>query len=136
MPDSPHQNRQLIPVALISRPGVMQQSLRTALGACHWVEVVASYGDGLTALNRLAGFHRGIMAIDSNLLDEEVDALLETIKNRQPDIRCLVLVHGSGRQRQLLTQGADAVILRDRSAWELQDALARLAQELLDLTHD
>ncbi|MGE5603670.1 MAG: hypothetical protein ACM30E_11505 [Nitrososphaerales archaeon] len=90
----------------------------------------------MTTLNRLAGLRQGILVIDSNLLEEEVDALLGAVKARQPDIRCLVLVQSSGRYGHLLIQGADEVILRDRSARELQDVLARLAQGLLDPSHD
>lgn len=39
--------------ALVSRPGIMQQSLRTSLAACPGIEIVATWGDGLTALNHV-----------------------------------------------------------------------------------
>ena len=107
----------------------MQQSLRSSLTVCSSLVIVASFGDGLTALNQLAQLHLGILVIDSNLLDDEVDALLAEVKNRQPAIRCLVLVRSGSRQRQLLTQGADAVISRSESAQELLAALSRLVQE-------
>ena len=110
----------------------MQQSLRTSLAAYPWIVVVASFGDGLTALNHLAQFQPGILVIDSNLLEEEVDALLDAIKTRQPDIRCLVLARSSVRYEQLLVDGADAVILRNGSAQELQEALFRLAHDTID----
>ena len=126
------QNNQPIPTAVVSRPGIMQQSLRTSLAAYPWIVVVASFGDGLTALNHLAQFQPGILVIDSNLLEEEVDALLDAIKTRQPDIRCLVLARSSVRYEQLLVDGADAVILRNGSAQDLQDALSRLAQDTID----
>ncbi len=105
----------------------MQQSLRTSLAAYPWIVVVASFGDGLTALNQLAKFRPGILVIDSNLLEEEVDALLDAVKARQPDIRCLVLVQSNVRHDQLMANGADAAILRNGSAQDLQQALFRLA---------
>jgi len=123
------QKNQPVPVAIVSRPGIMQQSLRSSLTACSSLVIVASFGDGLTALNQLAQLLLGILVIDSNLLDEEVDALLAAVKNRQPAIRCLVLVRSGSRQRQLLTHGADAVISRSESAQELLAALSRLVQE-------
>ena len=123
------QKNQPVPVAIVSRPGIMQQSLRSSLTACSSLVIVASFGDGLTALNQLAQLLLGILVIDSNLLDEEVDALLAAVKRRQPAIRCLALVRSGSRQRQLLTQGADAVISRSESAQELLAALSRLVQE-------
>ena len=121
-------NNQPIPTAIVSRPGIMQQSLRASLAAYPWIAVVASFGDGLTALNQLAKFRPGILVIDSYLLEEEVDALLDAVKCRQPDIRCLVLARSSLRHEQLLIEGADAAILRNGSAQDLQDALSGLAQ--------
>ena len=126
------QNNPFVPVAVVSRPGIMQQSLRASLAACPGIVVVASFGDGLTALNRLAGLQDGILVIDSNLLDEEVDALLGAVKVRQPGIRCLVLAQSMLRHQQLLVDGADAVILRNGSAHDLQQALSRLAQDTFE----
>jgi DNA-binding NarL/FixJ family response regulator len=90
--------------------------------------VVATFGDGLTTLNQLARFHPDILAIDSNLLDEEVDALLAAVKATQPDTRCLVLVRSLVRHDRLVANGADAVILRSGSAQDLKQALFRLVQ--------
>jgi len=123
------QDQQPIPTAIVSRPGIMQQSLRTSLAACPWIVVVASFGDGLTALSHLAQSHPGILVIDSNLLDDEVNALLDAVKSRQPAIRCLVLTRSSLRREQLLIHGADAVIARNGSAQGLQEALLRLVQD-------
>lgn len=123
------QDQQPIPTAIVSRPGIMQQSLRTSLSACPWIVVVASFGDGLTALSHLAQSHPSILVIDSNLLDEEVDALLDAVKTSQPAIRCLVLTRSSLRREQLLIHGADTAIARNGSAQELQEALLRLAQD-------
>jgi len=122
------QDQQPIPTAIVSRPGIMQQSLRASLAACPGIVIVASFGDGLTALNHFAQSHPSILVIDSNLLDEEVDALLGAVKSRQPAIRCLVLVRSGLRHEQVLIHGADAVIARNGSAQELQEALLRLAQ--------
>jgi DNA-binding NarL/FixJ family response regulator len=132
MIETTRQNNPLVPVAVVSRPGIMQQSLRASLAACPGIAVVASFGDGLTALNRLAGLQDGILVIDSNLLDEEVDALLGAVKVRQPGIRCLVVAQSRLRHQQLLVDGADAVILRNDSAQELQAVLSRLVQDTFE----
>jgi len=119
-----------IRTAVVSRPGIMQQSLRSSLAACPLIALVATFGDGLTALNQLTRFRPGILVIDSNLLDEEVDAILTGLKAQWPDICCLVLVRSTWRRDQLLVEGADEIVMRNSSVQDLYDALYRLAQRL------
>ena len=69
----------------------MQQSLRASLAASPSVVVVASLGDGLSALNYAAAHKPGLLVIDCSLLDDEVDALLTGVKDLQLATRCLVL---------------------------------------------
>jgi hypothetical protein len=68
------------------------------------------------------------LVIDSNLLEEEVDALLAAVKVRQPAIRCLVFLKSTQQEMRMLAAGADAVTLRDVSTPQLQAILARLVQ--------
>ena len=125
MTETTNPSFQPIPTAIVSRPGIMQQSLRSSLTACAWIAVVASFGDGLTALNQLAHSNPALLVIDANLLDEEVVALLEGVKLSKPEIRCFVLAHSRLQRRHLLAEGADAVVLRSGSLSELMDALAK-----------
>jgi DNA-binding NarL/FixJ family response regulator len=121
-------NNQPMPVVIVSRPGIMQQALRSSLAACPAIAVVASFGDGLTTLNHLAQLTPGILIIDSNLLDEETGALIAAVKVNQPAIRCLVFVKSIHQESQMLAAGADAVTLRDVSAPQLQAILTPLVQ--------
>jgi DNA-binding NarL/FixJ family response regulator len=104
----------------------MQQSLRAALAAYPWLHVVASAGDGLNALNQVVRHHPGLLVIDCNLLDEEVEALLAGVKAKTPETRCLVFIRSNQRAKPLLAAGAAGVIMRDSSAQQLQTALMRL----------
>jgi DNA-binding NarL/FixJ family response regulator len=124
--------QQAIPTVVVSRPGVMRQSLRTALTVYPWLSVVACTGDGLTALNETVQHQPGLLIIDCNLLDEEVEALLAAVKVKVPKTRCLVFIRSSQRAEPLRTIGADEVILRDSPVQELQAALLRLAQDGVD----
>jgi DNA-binding NarL/FixJ family response regulator len=128
MIETAFQKHQPIPIALVSRPGIMQQSLRSSLASCQGIAVVASCGDGLTALRQVTKLGPGLLVIDSNLLDDEVEALIAAVKAGQPDIGCLVIVRSSHQQAQMLASGADAVVLRDVSPQQLQAELARLAR--------
>ena len=102
--------------ALVSRPGIMQQSLRASLAACPGIELVGAYGDGLTALNHVAESAPALLVIDCNLLDEEVAALVAAVKARQATTRCLVFTRSVQREPWAWAAGADAVIrAMDRS---------------------
>ena len=119
---------QPVPTVIVSRPGIMQRSLRSSLAACGGITVIATSGDGLMALRQVTQHRPGMLVIDSNLLDEEVAALIAAAKTEQPTIRCLVFIRSSQQETQMLAWGADAVARRDGSAQQLQAALARLAQ--------
>jgi DNA-binding NarL/FixJ family response regulator len=126
-------NGQPIPTIVVSRPGVMQQSLRSSLGACGGIAVVASSGDGLTALGQVRQHRPGLLVIDSNLLDDEVGALITAVKSEEPAIRCLALVRSCAQETQMLASGADAVAHRDVSAQQLQAVLQRLVHDAREL---
>jgi DNA-binding NarL/FixJ family response regulator len=106
----------------------MQQALRTSLAACLPLVVLSSAGDGLTALNQVMAQHPALVVIDANLLPEESEALLVAIKAASAPPRCLVLVHSSQHEARMIAAGADAVILHDVSAGELQSVVARLTE--------
>lgn len=107
----------------------MRQSLSVALTMCSWVSVVAVVGDGLNALNQVLQHQPRLLIIDSNLLDEEVEALLAAVKTRQPAVRCLVFVQAHHREAQLLAARADAVVLRSASAPQFHAVLQQLAED-------
>jgi DNA-binding NarL/FixJ family response regulator len=125
-------NIQTMPTIVVSRPGVLQQSLRATLAAHPWIQVVASPGDGLTALNLVIEHQPKLMVIDSNLLAEEIDALLAAVKVKVPATRCLVCAQSSRQIAPLLALGADAVIVRDSPAQQWQTTLRQLAQDGTD----
>jgi len=120
-----------IPTIIVSRPGVMRQSLRATLVAYPGITVITTTGDGLTALMQVVQHRPRLLVIDSNLLDEEVEALLTAVKAQSPQTHCLVCVQSSQRQARLLALGAEAVIGRDSSPQELQDILSRLTEKPL-----
>lgn len=91
----------------------MRQSLQVSLAAHPGIVVTAVCGDGLTALNQITQERPRLLIIDSNLLDEEIEVLIGTVKARWPAIRCLALLQMSQREAKLLAAGADAAIHRD-----------------------
>ena len=128
---SDFQTPEPVSTILVSRPGIMRQSLSVALTMCSWVSVVPVAGDGLNALNQVIQYQPRLLIIDSNLLDEEVDALLTAVKIRQPSIRCLVFVQSHQREAHLLAAHADAVVLRSASAPQFQAVLRQLSKDVV-----
>lgn len=128
MNQPPSINQQAVFAILVSRPGIMRQSLQTSLALYSWITVVATCGDGLTALSQIARHRPRLVIIDSNLLDEEVKALLTAIKAAQPTTNCLVLLQSSQQEGSTLAAGADAVIQRDCWVQQSQTILAQLTQ--------
>ena len=126
MSEIPERNPQPIATAIVSRPGVLQQSLRVSLAACPEIVVVASLGDGLTALNHVVAHELALLVIDCNLLDQEVEALLAGVKLRQLPVRCLVLTHSPRQAAWALACGADAALPRDGSFQEFETVVAQL----------
>ncbi len=118
-------NKQALSVAIVSRPGMMQQSLRALLAAQPWIAVAAVLGDGLTAVNHVTRHKPALLVIDCNLLDEEVAALLAALHAGQWPTRCLVLTRSDQRTAWALASGADAAMLRDNSLPELLAVLTR-----------
>lgn len=116
-------HQQTIPTIVVSRPGVMQQALRTALSLHPEIEILISAGDALNALHQIIAYHPTLVVIDSNLLPDEVEALLVAIKTAQSPPRCLVLVSSQLQADTMLRAGADTVLPRDSSAHELRIAL-------------
>ena len=112
--------------AIVSRPGIMQQSLRASLAACPSIAIVASLGDGLSALNYAAAHKPGLLVIDCNLLDEETDALLAGVKLLRLPTCCLVLTRSQQQGTRALVHGADATHPHDGSFRELQAVLAQM----------
>ena len=130
MSESTPQPHSPMPTALVSRPGILQQSLRASLAACPGVEIVGAYGDGLTALNAVAEHAPALLVIDCNLLDEEVEALVAAVKARQTT-RCLVFTRSQQRDAWAWASGADAVIPRDGSLKELIQVLTQFHDNLV-----
>jgi len=121
-------NQENILTLLVSRPGIMRQSLQASLAIHSWLTVAAACGDGLTALSQISRQQPQLLIIDANLLEEEVEALLTTVKARWSTIRCLVLLQSTQREGPTLAAGADAVIQRDRWEQHAPSVLLQLTQ--------
>jgi DNA-binding NarL/FixJ family response regulator len=94
------------------RPGVMQQALRMTLAQLSHIEISGAAGGGLSAFNLAHKDPPALLIIDASLPEDEILALLRSIKQELPQTRCLVLAETTRQQQVMLAAGADAVLLR------------------------
>lgn len=125
---TPSTNHPPVPTMVVSRPGIMQQSLRALLADYHGIVVLSISGDGLSALSKIRNERPGLIIIDSNLLEEETAGLIAAVKSEQPQIHCLVFVQSAHQRGRMKANGADAVVMRDSPLQLLRSTLNHLTQ--------
>ncbi|MGL4649729.1 MAG: hypothetical protein ACRC1H_10005 [Caldilineaceae bacterium] len=118
----------MIPTLVVSRPGIMRQALRSSLAAFPGINIIGACGDGLSALHMLAEHRPHLLVVDSNLLDEEVEALLATVRKSWPAIFSVALLYTRSREAKVLAAGASAAVQRDQWSTEFRDVLVKLPQ--------
>lgn len=119
-----------IQAVIVSRPGIMQESLRAGLASAPQLEIIKSVGDGLSALDVIREHQPNLLVIDSNLLEDEILALLRHVKQEWPAVCCLVLTDSTRQDRWASTSGADAVWPRHRSLRDLNELLRQICPSL------
>jgi DNA-binding NarL/FixJ family response regulator len=122
------EHQQAIPTIVVSRPGVMQQALRTALSLYSGIVILSSVGDALNALHQIVARHPALVVIDANLLPDEVEALLVAMKATQNPPRCIVFISSTIHADMMLRAGADAVLPSDSSSDKLRATLQQVVQ--------
>ena len=107
----------------------MQQSLRVILENLQQIRVIAYVGDGLNGLSQVRQHRPGLLILDHNLLEEEIQGLLLVVKGEHPATQCLVITPSRLAGARLTAWGADAVVFRNGPTAELRTALRQLAHE-------
>lgn len=121
---------QRVPMVLVSRPGIRREALRAVLATVPWLEIGGTAGDGLTAINLVRVHQPSLLVVDSNLLEEEILALVKQVKEARSHIRCLVFTDTASQQQRMLAGGADAALVRDGAPRHLNQTLERLRQTI------
>ena len=119
-----------IQAIIVSRPGIMQESLRAGLAGTSQLEIIKSVGDGLSALDAIREQQPKLVVIDSNLLEDEILALLRHVKQKWPAVCCLVLTASIRQEKWAAANGADAVWPRHRSLRDLNELLTEICPGL------
>ena len=116
-----------ITTIIAARPGSIRRSLRTTLESIPWLDIRGIANGGLSAMSLVRQYKPSLLIIDSGLLQEEVEMLLQKTKQEQQKIMCLVVAETSRQQQILTDSGADRVILRSEPTERLIKSLEELS---------
>ena len=110
---------------IASVPGIAEQALRATFEALPLVQIVGSAAGCLSALQMVRACKADLVVIDSNLPFEDVQVLLQALKQEGLTTFSLVLAATNGQVRRALAAGADAALRRDASLPRLHATVAR-----------
>ena len=97
---------------VVARPGLVRDGLQAVLSAVPGMQALEPADCAASALERLESHAPCLTILDSSLSEEELCATLGAIKEKWPQVWCIVIA-GSPRQSHLLqTAGADAVLVK------------------------
>jgi DNA-binding NarL/FixJ family response regulator len=99
-----------VPALIVAPSGRLRDSLRVLLRACETITVVGLAGDGEDGLRQIEQKAPALVLLDGSLVADGDGETLRQIKERKPEIHCLVLVHSVEDERLALAAGADAVL--------------------------
>ena len=108
------------------RPGAIRQALHATLALFCQLEIAGVAGGGLSTLRLIRQVKPALLIVDSGLLEDEIAALLQQIKQEQPQIRCLALAETHDQKQTLLALGADMVMLHSEPTERLVEALEKI----------
>jgi len=113
---------------LVDRPGCLRDALASLVSAMPGLAPLLTADSGLLALKVLREVRPRLVLIEGGLPEAEVLELLRQIKQKWPEIGCLVLAESAAGRQLALVDGADQVLGVRVSAGKLHAVL----QEMLE----
>ena len=96
---------------IVARPGLVRDALQAVLSAVPEVDALEPADCAASALERLENHSLCLTILDSSLSEEELCATLGAIKEKWPQVWCIVIAGSPRQSRVLRTAGADAVLV-------------------------
>jgi DNA-binding NarL/FixJ family response regulator len=121
--------RQVVRVLIVDDHRVVADGLRLVLDEQPDLEVIATAGDGATALRLASTTSPNLVLVDYRLPDMTGAELAAQLRDRQPGIRVLFLsmVISAPLIREAVKAGARGYLVKTQPAEELVDAVRRAA---------
>lgn len=114
---------------IVAAPGRLRDSLRVMLSAKGEITRNQLADDGKAALLELAKSRPSFVLLDANLPGGEAWRVLDELKQRWPQTRCVVWTHTPTQARRATAAGADSVLGARFSSESLSDAITQATTE-------
>ena len=111
---------------LAAKPGRVRDGLQALLAAMPQIETIELANDSASALRMIARHWPALVLLDTNLPANGVWTVLEQVKTRWPQVRCLILTDNNRQRHMAQAIGADAMLIKGFPAMELFGAIKQL----------
>ena len=98
-------------ILIVSPPGDLQIGLQALLTSHLDVDVLV-VGEAASALKIIARNNPAVVILDQDLPGNTVIKLVDDIKANWLEIQCVVLVNDEQRNQEIITAGADLIIMK------------------------
>jgi len=117
---------QTLHAMIVSLPGTWQKMLQQNLEDHPFVEVDNLASGALSALALVKNQNPDFVLIDSSIAFDDVDVLVQNLKEIKPDIQVIVLVDTSYMLKRIRRKGADYAI----SLCNYEEAIGEVLQKI------
>lgn len=113
-------------ILIVAKPTRIRDGLRTLLRANPLIDDVVQADNVAAALQIVKDQPPAFILLDTSLVDDQVELIINQVKITSAGIRCIVLADNARRQQLAWTNGADEVLLAGFSTANLFAAIEKL----------
>ena len=113
-------------ILIVAKPTRIRDGLRTLLRANPLIDDVVQADNAAAALQIVKDRPPAFILLDTSLVDDQVELIINQAKIKSAKIRCIVLADNARRQQLAWSNGADEVLLAGFSAANLFTAIEKL----------
>jgi DNA-binding NarL/FixJ family response regulator len=118
-------------VMIVSMPGTWQKLLQNNMESYPFIHVNSIASGSLSALQMIKKRVPDLIVIDSSIPSEDVNALVQNLKEENPDIKLIVLTDTARQRRRILRSGADYAI----SSCNYEEEIDEILQNMNNLSN-
>lgn len=122
-----------IKVLIVSTSDAWRRSICALLSSQRQFELLSAARGGLTAYQAAYAERPQLILIDDSLPQEEVLALVSAVNAMDETVTCIVLAPTTHHARAAQATGAEAIVVRSGTSWQLETAVAAARQRIVVL---
>jgi DNA-binding NarL/FixJ family response regulator len=117
-------------VMIVSLPGTWQRMLQNNMESYPYIRADSIASGGLSALELIKDQPPELLVIDSSIPPDDADALVQKVKEENPEIKIIVLTDTAPQRRRILRSGADYAVQSSNYEEEIDRILHELNNSL------